>query len=65
MCPLFDQMYFDQKWSVWDTWRAIGRNIRGYVITTQYRIGALITTQKRQGDVVRTQKRRGNIITGV
>jgi len=63
--PQFDQMYFDEKRSVWDTWRSFGRNIRGYVITASYRIGRAITTQNRRANVVTTQKRRSNIITGV
>ena len=62
--PQFDQMYYDQKWSLWDTWKAIGRNIRGYVMTASYRMGNVVTAQKRRGDVVVAQKRRGNIITG-
>jgi len=68
MSPLFDQMYFDQKWSVWDSWKALvekGRNLRAYAVTTAYRMGDLITGQKRQANAVTTQKRRGNIITGV
>lgn len=63
--PLFDQMYYDQKWSLWDTWKSFGRNVRGYVITASYRLGRVITAQKRRGNVVTTQKRRGEIITGV
>ena len=63
--PLFNQMYYDQKWSVWDTWRAVGRNVRGYIITTQRRMGNLITSQKQRGNVITTQKHRGNVITGV
>ena len=63
--PLFDQMYYDQKWSVWDTWRSIGRNVRAYVITTSYNLGRVVTASKRRANVITTQKRRGNIITGV
>jgi len=42
--PLFDTMYYDQKWSLWDTWRAFGRNLRAYVMTAHYKMGNLITT---------------------
>lgn len=63
--PLFDQMYYDQKWSIWDTWRAFGRNVRAYLVTVGYKMGNIITTQNRRGNAVTTQKRRGNIITGV
>lgn len=63
--PQFDQMHYDQKWSVWDTWRSFGRNIKGYVITASYRLGRVVTTQNRRANVINTQKRRGNIITGV
>lgn len=63
--PLFDQMQFDQKWSLWDTWRSIGRTCRGYVITSQRRMGNLITAQKQRGNVITTQKHRGNVVTGV
>lgn len=63
---LFDSFYFDQKWSLWDTWLAsVGRNVRAYVITAAYKLGRVITTQKRRADVITTQKRRSNIITGV
>ena len=63
--PLFDQMYFDQKWSLFDTFRAFGRNLRAYMITAAYRVGGIVTTQNRRGELVTTQKRRGEIITGV
>lgn len=63
--PQFDQMYYDQKWSVWDTWRSFGRNIRGYVLTASYRLGRVVTMQNHRANVITTQKRRGNIITGV
>ena len=61
--PLFDQMYYDQKWSLWDTWKAVGRNVRAYVMTAAYRMGNVVTAQKRRGDVATTQKRRGKVIT--
>ena len=60
--PLFDSMYYDQKWSLWDTWKSFGRNARGYIITAAYRMGNLVTTQKSRGQVVTTQKSRGDII---
>ena len=61
--PLFDTMYYDQKWSLWDTWKSFGRNVRGYVMTAAYRMGELVTTQYRRGEVITTQKRRGEIKT--
>lgn len=62
--PLFDQMYYDQKWSLWDSWLAsVARNIRAYLITAPYQLGRLITTQNRRTNVVTTQKRRGTVIT--
>ena len=63
--PLFDQMHYDEKWSVWDTWWSLSRNARAYLITAGRRMSNIITTQKRWGIAVTTQKRRGNIITGV
>ena len=63
--PLFDEMYFDEKWSVWDTWRALGRNVRAYLVTAGYRMANVITTQKRRANTITTQKRRANVITGV
>ena len=64
--PLFDQMYFDQKWSVWDSWLAsAGRNVRAYVITASSKLGRIITAQNRRSNVITTQNRRSNIITGV
>lgn len=62
---LFNEMFFDQKWSLWDTWLAFGRNVRAYVIVAAYKLGRAITTQKRRANAITTQKRRGNIITGV
>ena len=62
---LFDVGYYDQKWSVWDTWRAFGRNVRVYLVTVGYKMSNLVTAQYRRGNAVTAQKRRGNIITGV
>jgi len=59
--PLFDTMYYDQKWSLWDSWKSFGRNARGYIITAAYRMGNLVTTQKSRGQVVTTHKSRGQI----
>ena len=59
--PLFDTFYYDQKWSLWDTWKSFGRNARGYVITAAYHIGHAITTHKSRGQVVTTHKSRGQI----
>ena len=63
--PLYNQIYYNQKWGVWNKWRAFGRTIRGYVMTAGYKMGNLVTAQKRRGKVVTTQKRRGEIITGI
>ncbi len=64
--PLFDQMYFDQKWSLWDTWLAsAGRNVRAYLMTAAYKMGNVITGSKNRGNVITGSKNRGNIITGV
>jgi len=63
--PLFDQMYYDQKWSLWDTWKSFGRNVRAYVITTSSKLGRAITGSKNRGNVITGSKNRGNIITGV
>ena len=61
--PLFDQMYFDQKWSLWDTFVGGVRNIRGYLITASQRAGNLITAQNRRSRAVTAQKRRGQLKT--
>ncbi len=62
--PLFDQMYYDQKWSVWDTWKSFGRTVKVYVITSAYRMTNVITAQKRGVNVKTAQKRGVNVITG-
>ncbi len=59
---LFNQMHYDQKWSLWDTWPSFGRNVRAYVITAASKLGRAITTQNRRANVITTQKRRANII---
>lgn len=61
--PLFNDMYFDQKWSLWDTWPAFGRNVRAYVITAGYQVSRVITGQNRRANVITAQKRRTNIKT--
>lgn len=64
--PLFDQMYYDQKWSLWDSWLAsAGRNVRAYVMTAASKLGRVITTQNRRANAITTQNRKANIITGV
>lgn len=60
--PLFDQMYFDQKWSVWDTWNSFGRNLRTYVMTAAFRISRVITAPNRRSNVVTTPNRRSKVI---
>ncbi len=61
--PQFDQMYFDQKWSLWDTFSGFARNIRGYLITSTHRIGHLVKTTNRRGRLVTAGKRRGQLKT--
>lgn len=62
--PLFDQMYYDQKWSLWDSWLAsVPRNIRAYVMTASRQLGRVVTSSKNRGEVVTTSKRRTKIIT--
>jgi len=57
--PLFDQMYFDQKWSLWDTWiYSIGRKLRVAVITTQHRLVNVMAAQKLLVNVIKAQYRR-------
>ena len=63
--PQFDQMYYDQKWSVWDTIRAFGRTIRVYMITTGHRTVDVISSSERRVNVISSAKRRLKIITGV
>ncbi len=60
---LFDQMYFDQKWSVWDTWNSFGRNLRVYVMTASRRITRAVTAQNRRTNVVTTPNRRSKVIS--
>ncbi len=61
--PTFDSMYYDQKWSVWDTWKAAGRNVRAYVITAGTKVSRVITGQNRRTNVITGQNRRTNITT--
>ncbi len=61
--PLFDQMYYDQKWSVWDTWNSFGRNVRAYAITAAYKLSRVVSTQNRRSNVITTQNRRGTVKT--
>ncbi len=62
--PLFDQMYFDQKWSLWDTWLAsVARNVRAYLMTAAYKMGNVITASKNRGNIITAEKRRGKVIT--
>ena len=63
--PLFDQMEFNQKWSVWDTWRAFDRNVRTYLMTAGYKMGNIVTATYRRGQSLSAKRRRGEIITGV
>jgi len=61
--PLFDTMYYDQKWSLWDTWKSFGRSVRLYLIVAGYKASNLIPLQYRNGLAITTQKRRSRIIT--
>jgi len=62
--PLFDQMYYDQKWSLWDSWLAsVARNIRTYVVTAGYSLGRIITASKNRGYAFTGSKNRGKVIT--
>ncbi len=60
--PLFDEMYYDQKWGLWDTASQVYKKVRGYMVTAAYRMGNIITAQNRGGNVVTAQKRKGRII---
>ena len=60
--PLFNQMQFNQKWSVWDTWNSFGRNVRTYVIITAFKLGRAITTQNRKSNAITTQNRNSKVI---
>ncbi len=62
--PLFNDMYFDQKWSLWDGWLAsVFRGIRGYVVTATWRASNIITARNRRANTVTAQNRRNEIIT--
>ena len=63
--PQFDQMYYDQKWSVYDTWRAFGRNVRIYTMTAAKRMVETVTASKRRVETISAQNRRVETITGV
>ncbi len=60
---LFDTGYYDQKWSVWDTWNSFGRNLRVYVMTAGRRMVNVVTAQNRRANVVTAQNRRSRVIT--
>ena len=61
--PQFDDMYYDQKWSLWDTFNGFARNVRAYLTTAGKRLGSLIGTQNRRDQMVTTQNRQAKIIT--
>jgi len=57
--PLFDDMYFDQKWSMWDSWiYSIGRKLRVAAMTTQHRLVNVITAQNRLVNFITAQYRK-------
>lgn len=62
--PLFDEMYYDQKWSLWDTASQVYKKAKGYLKIAAYRMGNIVTAQTSHGEVVTTQKSQGKIITG-
>ncbi|KKM06389.1 hypothetical protein LCGC14_1744500 [marine sediment metagenome] len=62
--PLFDGMYFDQKWSLWDTFPGFARNIQGYLIVAGYRMGSLVTARNRRENLITAKYRRGQGISG-
>lgn len=61
---LFDEMYFNEKWSLWDTAIHVFKGARGYLITAAYRVGRIVTAQKSHGEVVTAQKSQSDTITG-
>lgn len=61
--PLFDQMYYDQKWSVWDTFGGFARNVRVYVAVAAHHITNVVTAQNRRSNVVTAQNRRSKVIS--
>ena len=63
--PEFDTFHYDQKWGIYDTFRAIGTAFRGYVVTTSAFMGNVITGQKDRGNTITAQKDKGEKITGV
>ncbi len=62
--PLFNDMYFDQKWSLWDGWLAsVARNVQGQLMTASRRAGNLISAQNRRTNAVTAQNRGTKVIT--
>lgn len=61
--PMFDDMYYDQKWSLWDTFNGFARNVKAYLVSAGYRMVNHVGTQNRRGEMVTTQNRRGEIKT--
>ena len=61
--PLFDTMYYDQKYSLWDTFRAFGRNLKAYKQITSYKLGIMISSQNRNSNIKTAQEHGGKIIT--
>ena len=62
--PLFNQMLYNEKWSVWDTWNSFGRNVRTYVTTASHRLSRTITGQNRRANAVTASHRLSRTITG-
>ena len=60
---LFDTGFYDEKWSVWDTFGGFARNLRTYVVVAAYRIANVVTTQNRRANAVTTQNRRSKVIS--
>ncbi len=62
--PLFDEMYYDQKWSLWDSWKlSVGRGLRTAVITAQHRLISVWTAQFRLLNTITAQYRKIKNIT--
>lgn len=63
--PLYDEMYYDQKWSLWDTWDSIiGRELRVAVVTAQHRLINVVTAHHRLLNVIAAQYRSIRIRLG-
>jgi len=62
--PLFDTMLWNQKWSIWDTWKSYGRKIMVHAVTAQHRMVRTVTGQKRLVNALTAMYRKVITITG-